>query len=145
MTRGRVLRLPAQPKTKKMKKRTDFKLLEVYRKTVLTFGVARKPLLKPVLAPQGEKEEGGATDMDRPSQRGQLECARTLVLVLGGVSHTSSPDYALNLIYKRLEERPPDSALDVVAVDPVIIQTMRPAPTVLNFLCFLKLDTQLTR
>lgn len=53
------------------------------------------------------------TNTKRTSKRG-----RTLVLVLGGVSHRSSPDYALNLIYKRLEERPPDSALDVVVVDP---------------------------
>jgi len=58
------------------------------------------------------------TNTNRPSKRGRPERARTLVLVLGGVSHTNSPDYALNLIYKRLEERPHDSALDVVVVDP---------------------------
>ena len=40
------------------------------------------------------------------------------MLVLGGVSHYSRPEYSLNVIYKRLEERPLDSALDVVIVDP---------------------------
>lgn len=40
------------------------------------------------------------------------------MLVLGGVSHTCSADYALNVIYRRLEERPLDSVVDVVVVDP---------------------------
>lgn len=53
-----------------------------------------------------------------PSKLGLSEIERKLVLVLGGVSHTSKPDYSLNLIYKRFEERPLDSTLDVVVVDP---------------------------
>ena len=41
-----------------------------------------------------------------------------LVLVLGGVSHNNDPAKSLNRIYARLEERPSESPVDVVVVDP---------------------------